>query len=71
MLLVCYQGFFCKSRSVLMLLQGAFGARNTPQVLKAIEMLGIQQGRDWGLATLNELRSYFKLKPYTTFGKTV
>ncbi|GAB1213293.1 hypothetical protein ATERTT37_002442 [Aspergillus terreus] len=46
---------------------GAFGARNTPQVLKAIEMLGIQQGRDWGLATLNELRSYFKLKPYTTF----
>lgn len=54
-----------------MLLQGAFGARNTPQVLKAIEMLGIQQGRDWGLATLNELRSYFKLKPYTTFGKTV
>ncbi|KAL5361997.1 heme peroxidase [Aspergillus floccosus] len=46
---------------------GAFGARNTPRALKAVEMLGIQQGRDWGLATLNELRSYFKLKPYTTF----
>ncbi|KAF9885228.1 hypothetical protein FE257_000588 [Aspergillus nanangensis] len=46
---------------------GAFGAHNTPRVLKAIEMLGIQQGRDWGLATLNELRSFFKLKPYSTF----
>ncbi|KAL4894294.1 heme peroxidase [Aspergillus ambiguus] len=46
---------------------GAFGARNTPKALKAIEMLGIQQGRNWGLATLNELRSFFKLKPYSTF----
>lgn len=31
-------------------------------------MLGIQQGRDWGLATLNELRTFFKLKPHATFG---
>ena len=31
-------------------------------------MLGIQQGRDWGLATLNEFRGFFKLKQYTKFG---
>ncbi|KAH8800451.1 heme peroxidase family protein [Xylogone sp. PMI_703] len=46
---------------------GAFGARNIPRVLKAVEVYGIQQGRQWGLATLNEFRLFFKLKPYTTF----
>ncbi|KAI1880063.1 hypothetical protein JX265_001684 [Neoarthrinium moseri] len=46
---------------------GAFGARNTPKALKAIEVLGIQQGRDWGIATLNEFRQFFKLKPFTSF----
>ncbi|KAF7158141.1 hypothetical protein CNMCM5623_002807 [Aspergillus felis] len=46
---------------------GAFGARNIPKVMKAIEMLGIEQGRQWQLATLNEFRAFFKLKPYSTF----
>ncbi|KAF4332293.1 Psi-producing oxygenase A [Fusarium beomiforme] len=46
---------------------GAFGARNIPRVFKALEVYGIQQGRQWGLATLNEFRLFFKLKPYTTF----
>ncbi|KAL5001260.1 heme peroxidase [Aspergillus recurvatus] len=46
---------------------GAFGARNTPKAMKAIEMRGIQKGREWGLATLNELRAFFKLKPHSTF----
>ncbi|KAL2872843.1 peroxidase/cytochrome P450 family protein [Aspergillus lucknowensis] len=46
---------------------GAFGARNIPKIMKPIEMLGIQQGREWGLATLNELRAFFKLKPHSTF----
>jgi cytochrome P450 len=46
---------------------GAFGARNIPKVMKAIEMLGIEQGRQWQLATLNEFRMFFKLKPYSTF----
>ncbi|KAF5702892.1 fatty acid oxygenase [Fusarium mundagurra] len=46
---------------------GAFGARNIPRVFKALEVYGIQQGRQWGLATLNEFRQFFKLKPYTTF----
>ncbi|SPO05473.1 related to Psi-producing oxygenase A [Cephalotrichum gorgonifer] len=48
---------------------GAYGARNTPKVIKAVEILGIQQGRRWGLATLNEFRLFFKLKPYTTFAE--
>lgn len=46
---------------------GAFGARNTPVALKAVEMLGIRQGREWGLASLNEFRQFFKLKPFTSF----
>lgn len=49
---------------------GAFGANNIPGAMKAIEMLGIEQGREWGLATLNEFRHFFKLKTYSTFGKT-
>ncbi|OJD36254.1 fatty acid oxygenase [Diplodia corticola] len=46
---------------------GAFGARNVPPALKAIEILGIEQGRRWGLASLNEFRQFFKLKPFATF----
>ncbi|KAK7739055.1 hypothetical protein SLS53_005953 [Cytospora paraplurivora] len=46
---------------------GAYGARNIPPALKAIEILGIQQGRDWGLASFNEFRAFFKLKPFTSF----
>ncbi|KAK2592292.1 hypothetical protein QQS21_010012 [Conoideocrella luteorostrata] len=46
---------------------GAFGAKNIPTALKAIEMLGIQQGREWGVATFNEFRQFFKLKPFTSF----
>ncbi|CAH0021704.1 unnamed protein product [Clonostachys rhizophaga] len=41
--------------------------KNIPRVFKAIEVYGIQQGREWGLATLNEFRAFFKLKPYTKF----
>lgn len=48
---------------------GAFGARNIPPALKAIEILGIQQGREWGLASFNEFRSFFKLKPFTSFSE--
>lgn len=46
---------------------GAFGARNVPAALKAIEILGIQQGRDWGMASFNEFRAFFKLKPFASF----
>ncbi|KAK2469200.1 hypothetical protein H9L39_19181 [Fusarium oxysporum f. sp. albedinis] len=46
---------------------GAFGARNIPRVLKVVEIYGIQQGREWGLASLNEFREFFKLEPYNSF----
>ncbi|KAK9371618.1 heme peroxidase [Lipomyces chichibuensis] len=45
----------------------SFGARNVPVVMRAIEMLGIQQARGWHVATLNEFRKFFKLMPYKTF----
>ncbi|KAK4118839.1 heme peroxidase family protein [Parathielavia appendiculata] len=48
---------------------GAFGVYNIPPALKVIEMLGIQQGREWGLASLNEFRAFFKLQPYSTFAE--
>lgn len=48
---------------------GAFGARNVPPALKVVEMLGIQQGRDWGMASLNEFRAFYKLKPFTAFSE--
>jgi hypothetical protein len=46
---------------------GAFGARNVPVALRAIDILGINQGRNWGTASLNEVRRFFKLKPHDTF----
>jgi hypothetical protein len=48
-------------------LAGAFGARNVPTALRAIEILGINQGRNWGTASLNEFRRFFKLRPHKTF----
>ncbi|EEP79774.1 hypothetical protein UREG_04620 [Uncinocarpus reesii 1704] len=55
------------STEVVAVSQGNFGARNVPAVMKVIEVLGIEQGREWGLATLNEFRLFFKLKPHETF----
>lgn len=46
---------------------GAFGARNVPQILRAVEILGIKQARSWNLATLNEFRSFFGLDKHETF----
>ncbi|KAK7510648.1 fatty acid oxygenase [Phyllosticta citriasiana] len=46
---------------------GAFGANNVPKALKAVEIMGMQQSRKWGLATLNEFRRFFGLKPHETF----
>jgi len=45
----------------------AFGPRQVPLVMKQIEVLGIRQARAWNLATLNEFRKHFSLKPYSTF----
>jgi prostaglandin-endoperoxide synthase 2 len=46
---------------------GSFGGRNVPQSMRAIEILGIIQGRKWNVAGLNEFRKHFGLKPYESF----
>ncbi|KAK1833462.1 linoleate diol synthase [Podospora conica] len=46
---------------------GSFGARNVPSSMKAIEILGIVQGRKWNVCGLNEFRKHFALKPYESF----
>ncbi|KAG8731386.1 hypothetical protein FRC11_004322 [Ceratobasidium sp. 423] len=46
---------------------GAFSARNIPEVLKIVEVLGITQARKWGVCTLNEFRKFMGLKPYESF----
>ncbi|KAM3418478.1 hypothetical protein BST61_g4460 [Cercospora zeina] len=45
----------------------AMGPRQVPTVMKAIEILGIQQARTWRCATLNEMRKHFDLTPHETF----
>ncbi|KAJ5085033.1 hypothetical protein N7532_009804 [Penicillium argentinense] len=46
---------------------GSFGARNVPKVLRAVEILGIEQARRWNVGSLNEFRKFFDLKPYRNF----
>ncbi|KAK2035237.1 linoleate diol synthase [Colletotrichum zoysiae] len=46
---------------------GAFGARNVPQVMRPVEIMGILHGRKWNVAGLNEFRKHFGLKPYDRF----
>ncbi|KAG9091000.1 hypothetical protein FRC06_000785 [Ceratobasidium sp. 370] len=48
-------------------LSGAFSARNTPEVMKIVEVMGIMQARKWGVCTLNEFRKFIGLKPYASF----
>ena len=50
-------------------LTGAFGARNVPAILRAVDILGIEQARSWKVATLNEFRKFFGLKPYSEFSE--
>lgn len=45
----------------------AMGPQQVPTVMKAIEILGIQQARTWRCATLNEFRQHFHLVPHKTF----
>lgn len=45
----------------------AFGARQVPRILRIVEILGIEQSRQWGLCSLNEFRSFFGLSAYKTF----
>jgi hypothetical protein len=46
---------------------GLFGARMVPKALRIIEVTGILTARKWQLASLNEMRDFFKLKRHDTF----
>ncbi|KAJ4297739.1 hypothetical protein N0V90_005634 [Kalmusia sp. IMI 367209] len=45
----------------------SFGPNRVPAVMRAIEVLGIEQARAWNLGTLNEFRKYFGLEAHTSF----
>lgn len=46
---------------------GSFGANKVPTIMRSVEILGMMQARQWNLASLNEFRLYFGLKPHATF----
>lgn len=46
---------------------GAFGANRIPEILRSVEILGINQARSWNLASLNEFRTFFGLTKHETF----
>ncbi|PVH87692.1 heme peroxidase [Cadophora sp. DSE1049] len=46
---------------------GSFGGRNTPAILRAVDILGTEQGRRYGAASLNELRNFFGLTSHKSF----
>ena len=45
----------------------AYGARGIPAVMKPVEIMGIKQGRKWGVCTMNEFRQFVGLKKYESF----
>jgi Animal haem peroxidase len=45
----------------------AFGPRQVPEIMKLIEVLGMEQARLWNVATLNEFRKFFQLEPHKEF----
>jgi linoleate 8R-lipoxygenase/9,12-octadecadienoate 8-hydroperoxide 8R-isomerase len=45
----------------------SFGPNRVPAVMRAIEILGIEQSRAWNLGSLNEFRKYFGLEPHRSF----
>ncbi|KAI0079537.1 heme peroxidase [Panus rudis PR-1116 ss-1] len=46
---------------------GSYRARGTPPVLRIIEILAIQQARNWGVCTMNEFRKFLGLKQFADF----
>ncbi|KAJ7206545.1 heme peroxidase [Mycena pura] len=46
---------------------GAFKARGIPEVLRVIEVLGIEQARRWGACSMNDYRRFTGLKPFASF----
>ncbi|KAL5504779.1 hypothetical protein ACEPAH_7442 [Sanghuangporus vaninii] len=48
---------------------GAFKARGIPEVLRVVEVMGIEQARQWGTATMNEFRKFMGLKSFSSFSE--
>ncbi|KAK8256469.1 hypothetical protein IWZ00DRAFT_541955 [Phyllosticta capitalensis] len=46
---------------------GLFGPRMVPKALRMVEIAGILTARKWNLASLNEMRDFFKLQRHTSF----
>jgi len=46
---------------------GAYRARGTPGVFRIIEILGIEQARQWGVCSMNEFRKHMGLKQFESF----
>lgn len=46
---------------------GAYRARGTPDVLRIIEIMSIEQGRQWGCCSMNEFRTFLGLKTFSDF----
>ncbi|EKM48647.1 uncharacterized protein PHACADRAFT_214715 [Phanerochaete carnosa HHB-10118-sp] len=46
---------------------GAYRARGHPAVLRVIETMTIEQGRQWGMCSMNEFRTFLGLKPFADF----
>ncbi|KAI5117214.1 hypothetical protein M0805_003501 [Coniferiporia weirii] len=45
----------------------AFKAHGIPEVLRVVEIMGIEQSRQWGACTMNEFRKFMGLKQFSTF----
>lgn len=45
----------------------AFGARGIPEALRVVEVLGIEQARNWGTCSMNEFRKFMGQKPFESF----
>ncbi|KAK6539104.1 hypothetical protein TWF694_010642 [Orbilia ellipsospora] len=45
----------------------SYGANAVPTIMRAVEILGIEQSRAWELASLNEFRTFCGLKEHATF----
>ncbi|KIW06461.1 hypothetical protein, variant 2 [Verruconis gallopava] len=45
----------------------SYGANRVPVIMRAVEILGIEQARSWSVASLNEFRKYFRLQPHEKF----
>ncbi|KDN41575.1 hypothetical protein RSAG8_07376, partial [Rhizoctonia solani AG-8 WAC10335] len=49
------------------LLMASSAPRGSPEVLRIIEIMGMEQARKWGVCTMNEFRKYLGLKTFGTF----